>query len=124
VKKSLLAAQVVVTKTDTIIQIREKVKKEYVQNTVFIHDTVTITSYIEKPVEPTVASVTKPTVSDSASGLTSASPQKTKKLYFVISSVPSGEKDKTKIRLLGSKSFSQKDVEPVKQDVIIRFALN
>ncbi|HEY9123835.1 MAG TPA: hypothetical protein PK252_00415 [Bacteroidales bacterium] len=107
----------VLIKTDTVI--KELIKKENVQNTLFIHDTVVIVKASEEQL-----AVNAMPDKDSVSASSTNEPPKKSKLHFVINNEIFVENEKSKVKLIGSKELTQKDPERTKQDASIKFAFN
>jgi hypothetical protein len=111
-------------KTVTVFQTKERVKKEIVQNTVYIHDTVIIANYVKEPVNVTVALNNTKKVSDSSVITSSGIPEIKNKLCFVITGEPNNAISENKFMLVSSKSLPQKEQETGKPDVAIKIAFN
>ena len=111
-------------KTVTVFQIKERIKREIVQNTVYIHDTVTITNYVKEPVNVPVALNNTKKVSDSSVISSSGIPEKKNKLHYVITGEPNNTASENKFMFVSSKSISQKEQETGKPGVAIKIALN
>ena len=108
----------------TVIQTKEKIRKEIVLDTLYVHDTITIVSYAKNQVNEQVALINTPVVSDSSFALSSDKPAKKNKLYFVVTSEFNGLKDENKYKFVSSKDLIQKEQETVRHDFTFNIALN
>jgi len=109
-------------KVITIYKTKETIKNEIVQKTIYVHDTITITSYIKEPVYDQITLNNLPFASDSL-----ASPVaqiKRNKLHFVITNENGVSKDDNNFSVVSSKGLFQKDQEPENNSIGLKIALN
>ena len=111
-------------KTITIVQTKEKIKKEFISNTVYIHDTITMLSKTTEPQSTIIASNSlKVSIDSSVTPSTNVSESRSK-LHFVIANDIITSKENNKLTLILSKALYQKELEKETPDNSLKIALN
>lgn len=107
----------------TVVQTKKTIKRMIVQNTVYIHDTVTIMSKISKPVNQLIAENNQQFTSESSVVPLSDMPKKKEGLHYVIDNDPIVSVENSKLKLITSKSLFQEGKTTENMDKTFKIAL-
>jgi len=105
----------------TIFQTKEKLKTEYIQNTVYVHDTIQTIVYLKNPSQENTNLASTQSAKDSIS---KSLPMKKNKLHFIMANTASNTEDAPKFKIVGSKKQMKIEPEPPQVDALFKFELN